>query len=289
MEHIKGIVNRHIFKNIAFILLGCVIIALGINLFIVHANLLSGGAAGIALIFQYIFGLSAGYTVLIINIPLLIISYFLINKRFAIFTAIGTLGFSVALILTAPLKDLIRLDDILLLCIYGGVLSGLGGGIVLSNHGSTGGVDILTALLKKKHDNFDIGTISFVMNLIIVSISIFFFGLTKALYTLVSMYISSMVVDKVIKGLDRQKLIMIITSKENEVSKIIIENVHRGVTFLYGEGAYTGERRNVLYCIVSLSQVPIMKQIVKSVDAKSFMSILDVSEVEGRGFKKYKF
>jgi len=266
--------NKYIIKDIVMVIIGSLIAALGINMFLIHANLLSGGLSGITLIIQYVTGFPAAYSLLILNIPLFFLSYKKVNKKFTFLSLIGTIALSVGLILTEPLKNTIQVNDILLLGLYGGVLNGIGVGIVFSNHGSTGGLDIVSALIKKKYGNFDIGTITFIVNFIIVSISACIFGLTSALYTLVSMYIASYLVDKVIKGFNRQKLILIITEKEEDV------------TFLYAKGAYTKKDKKVLYCVVSLSQLPKLKLIVKDIDEGAFISILDASEVEGRGFKK---
>ncbi|EKO1911034.1 YitT family protein [Clostridium botulinum] len=278
--------NKYIVKDIVMVIIGSLITALGINMFLIHANLLSGGLSGITLIIQYVTGFPAAYSLLILNIPLFFLSYKKVNKKFTFLSLIGTIALSVGLILTEPLKNTIQVNDILLLGLYGGVLNGIGVGIVFSNHGSTGGLDIVSALIKKKYGNFDIGTITFIVNFIIVSISACIFGLTSALYTLVSMYIASYLVDKVIKGFNRQKLILIITEKEEDVSKVLMSELNRGVTFLYAKGAYTKKDKKVLYCVVSLSQLPKLKLIVKDIDEGAFISILDASEVEGRGFKK---
>lgn len=273
-------------KDIILILIGSFTLSIAINIFIVNANLLSGGVSGIALIIQYLFNIPAGYTMLLLNIPLLIMSWKKLDSKFTIYTVIGTLSLSAFLILTGSLKDILKLNDVLLLCIYGGVLMGIGSGIVFSNHGSTGGLDIISVIVKKKYENFNIGTISFSVNIVIVSIGAIFFGLSTALYTLVSMYIGSYVMDKVIKGFGRKKLILIITCKEEKVSNEIMNNLGRGVTFLYGEGAYTKVQKKILYCIVSLSQLPQLKQLVREIDEDAFISIMDASDVEGKGFPK---
>lgn len=286
---IETYLNKQNIENVIFIILGTFISSIGINMFIVHANLLSGGVSGVSLIIQYISGFPAGYTVLLLNIPLLVLSYKKLNLKFTAFTVIGTLAISLFLIFTHSMKDFLYIKDPLLLCLYGGVLNGAGMGIVFSNHGSTGGLDIVSVILKKKYNNFDIGNISFAVNFIIVSIGAIFFGLTSALYTLVSMYITSYVVDKTIKGFNRQKLILIITEKEEDVSGAIMKSLKRGVTFLYGEGAYTKNERRVLYCVVSLSQLPQLKLIVREADENAFISILDVAEVQGKGFRKELF
>lgn len=281
--------SKQSIKDYVMIILGSFIASIGINMFIVHANLLSGGVSGIALIIQYLFKFPAGYTVLLLNIPLFILSYKKNSARFTILTLIGTISLSIFLVITNSFRNILALNDPLLLCIYGGVLNGIGIGLVFSNHGSTGGLDIISVLLKKKYENFEIGNISFAVNFIIVSIGAIWFGLSSALYTLVSMYITSFMIDKVIKGFNRQKMILIITKKEDEVSKAVMKDLGRGVTLLKGEGAYTGKEKEVLYCIVSLSQLPQLKLIVKTIDVNSFISILDVSEVQGKGFSNNLF
>lgn len=274
------------FKNIFFIIIGTIFIALGINMFIVHANILSGGLSGIALIIQYVTKIPAGYTVLILNIPLFLISFKRINKRFTVYSFIGTIFLSFFLVITSGTKDLLSINDPLVLCIYGGVLTGAGLGIVFSNYGSTGGLDIVTILIKQKYQNFQIGTISFAVSAIIVLVGAIIFGLSSALYTLICMYLTSTVMDKIIKGFNKQKLILVISDKEDEVCKNLMDNIERGITFLYGEGAYTKKNKKILYCVVTLQQLPLLKQIVRGTDSEAFISILDVAEVEGKGFKK---
>lgn len=141
-------------------------------------------------------------------------------------------------------------------------------------------------LIKKKYSYLNIGNISFGINLIIVSIGAFIFGLPNALYTLIAMYTSSLVLDNVVKGLNQSKTVFIITEKEEEVSNLILTKLHRGVTYIYGEGAYTKETKKILYCIIPLSQLPELKNIVTSLDDKAFISISDTSEIQGKGFKR---
>lgn len=274
-------------KNTFFIILGSLISAIGINTFIVNANLLGGGVSGLALILEYTMNIPTGYSVFIINLPLLYLSYKKMDIRFTVNTIIGSMSLSIMLILTRPLQQAVVLDDILLLCIYGGILNGIGVGLSFSNQGSTGGLDIVSSVIKKNHENFDIGKISFSFNVLIVIAGFFIFDIKIALYTLVSMYLTATMIDKVVKGFDKkEKLIFIITEKEDEVSKWIMDALGRGVTFLNGEGAYTAKSKRVLYCVVSLSQLAQLKQMVKEIDNSAFISILDVSEVQGKGFKK---
>ncbi|SHJ48173.1 Uncharacterized membrane-anchored protein YitT, contains DUF161 and DUF2179 domains [Clostridium amylolyticum] len=270
--------------DVVIIFIGCLIASLGVNVFLVHAKLLSGGATGLALIIQYLTRFKAGYTVFIINIPLFILSYFKLNKSFTYYSAIGMLSLSLSLIITEPLTSSMYLNDTLLYCIYGGVLCGIGYGLVFSRNGSTGGTDIITMLIRKKYTG-DIGKVGFILNCIIITVGAAFFGLPKALYTLISIYIQGLVLDKVVKGLYKKQLLLIITEKEEEVMDYIIVSLHRGVTTLPAEGGYTQTQRKMLYCIVTLSQMVELRQTILQIDPKAFISIIDVSEVNGRGFK----
>lgn len=271
--------------DLLFIILGSFLGSIGVNMFLIHAQLLSGGVTGIALIFQYLFKIQAGYMILLLNIPLFILSIKKLNKKFTIYSLVGTLSFSLSLILTHPISNILNINDKLLYCLYGGVINGIGFGLVFVHNGSTGGFDIVSMLIKRKYSNFNIGKISFGINLIIVTISAFIFGLPNALYTLIAMYTTSLVLDNVVKGLNQSKSIFIITQKEELVSELIMTKLNRGVTYLYGEGAFTKEQRKILYCIVPLNQLPELKSIVTSADKKAFITISDTSEVQGKGFK----
>ena len=276
------------FKNniidILFIFLGCIIASLGINLFLSHAQLLSGGATGIALILQYTTGLPSGLMILILNLPLLLISYKKLDKSFTLYTTIGMLCLSTSLMITKPLSNIVIIDDFLLLCIYGGALSGIGLGTVFLRNGSTGGTDIITMLIRKKYSNFNIGSLGFSLNLIIVTIGAIIFGLPQALYTLISLFIQSIVLDRVLKGFSSKKLLLILTKQEKEVIDYIINDLHRGVTSLVAEGEYTHDHKKMLYCIVTTRQMITLKNAILEIDPQSFITIVDISEVRGKGF-----
>ena len=282
----KFTINKHMILDIFFIFVGCVIASLGVNLFLVNAQLLSGGATGIALILQYLAEVPSGITVFIINIPLFFVSYKMLNKRFTLYSAVGMISLSISLIITKPLSNLVKVDDILLYCIYGGVLCGLGYGLVFSRNGSTGGTDIITMVLRKKYSNFEIGKLSFGINCIIVFIGALIFGLPKALYTLISMFVQGTIVDKVINGFNSKKLLLILTEKEQEIIEYVIKDMNRGVTSLIAEGEYTHELKKMLYIAVTSSQIVHLKSKILRIDPKAFITIIDVSEVNGKGFHK---
>ena len=271
--------------DVIFIFLGCTIASLGVNLFLSHAKLLSGGATGLALILEYTIGLPAGIVVFLLNIPLLIISYKKLDKSFTIYTTLGMLSLSISLMLTKPLTNLIPLEnDLLIFCIYGGVLCGIGYGLVFLRNGSTGGTDIITMLIRKKFSNFNIGALGFSLNIIIIILGAIIFGIPQALYTLISLFIQSTVLDRMLKGFSSKKLLLILTEKEEEVIEYVIKDLHRGVTSLVAEGEYTHDRKKMLYCIVTSRQMILLKNIVHQIDPMAFITIIDISEVRGKGF-----
>ena len=276
--------SKNFYVDILVIIIGSFISSLGVNLFLSNAKLLSGGVTGIALILQYLWEVPSGITVFLLNIPLFFVSYKYLNKRFTIYTAIGMLSFSTALMMTKHLFILVQVDVLLFYCIYGGVLSGIGFGLIFYRNGSTGGTDIITMVIRKKYSNFDIGQVGFAFNLIIVTVSIFIFGLPRALYTLISMFITSTILDKVLNGFTSKKLLLILTEKEDDIINYVIKDMNRGITALMAEGGYTRDKKRLLYVAVTTSQMISLKTKILRVDPKAFITIIDVSEVKGKGF-----
>ena len=272
--------------DVLIIFLGCIIASLGVNIFLSHAQLLSGGATGVGLLVEYTTNIPAGITVFLINMPLLAISFKKLSRSFTIYTTIGMLSLSISLMITKPLASLINIDglDLLLYCIYGGVLCGVGYGLVFLRNGSTGGTDIVTMLIRKKYSNFNIGSLGFLLNLIIIIVGAFIFGLPQALYTLISLFIQSFVLDQMLKGFSSKKLLLILTKKEHEVINYVIKDLHRGITSLFAEGEYTHDKKKMLYCIVTSRQMIELKNAVHQIDPSAFITIVDISEVRGKGF-----
>lgn len=270
--------------DIIFIFIGCLIASLGVNLFLTHAQLLSGGATGIALIIEYLTGFQAGYTVFIINIPLFFLSYKKLSKKFTIYSAIGMLSLSISLIITKKLSSLIIINDILLYCIYGGIFCGVGYAIVFLRNGSTGGMDIITMLIRKKYSNFNIGSLGLCLNSVIVIIGAIFLGVPKALYTLISILIQGIVLNKLIGGFSSKKLMLILTNKEDEVIEYILKDLNRGVTTLSATGVFSHTNKKMIYCVVNDRQMIYLKSKILKIDPTTFISVLDVSEVRGKGF-----
>lgn len=276
--------TKEIVTRIFYIILGSLLNAIAINAFIIPHKLLSGGVAGIGIIIQYLSNIPVGYIILILNVPIFIIGLKKIDRDFVVFSLIGMISLSFFLVITIGISKRFMVNDILLSSIYGGVISGLGSGIVFRSRASQGGTDIIAVVLKKIY-GINISTLSLILNAIVVVVGAFINKIDVVLYTLISMYINSIVINRVIEGFDRKKLLLIVTENEKDVSDAIMKELGRGVTYFYGEGAYTGENKRIIYCIVTLGQLVRTKKIIEDIDSGAFISIIDASEVKGRGFK----
>ena len=267
------------------ILAGCLIAASSINLFVVPSSLLTGGVTGIAIIFYFLTGLPIGAQTLAYNVPLLIASYKLLGKKYTIDVVIGTLMFSFALDATKFLNGMLPLDELMLASIYGGIFNGIGYGIVFRMNGSTGGFDIIGAIFKKYY-SMEIGSVIFGFNCFIVAIAGVLFNVSSAMFTLICMYVTSQMTNKIIDGFNQRKAILIVSDHAKDIADGIIADIGRGVTFLNGEGAYTGDPKKIVMVVVSMTQIAKIKIIVNTVDKNAFMLILAASEVQGRGFTR---
>jgi len=263
--------------------LGGFISSIGLNTFLVPHHLLSGGISGIAMILYFLFNWPIGLLITILNLPLLYAAYRLMSKEFLIVTLYGLLMYTITIDATSFLASWNVVDDTMLAAIYGGVLSGIGSGLIFRVNGSTGGLDIVAAIMKK-YLSLNMGGVNFAINCVIMSISAILFGIKPAMFTLISMFISAALTDRVIEGFNRKKTIYIISERCEEIAAGIINEVGRGVTFLEGEGAYTRKARRVVFVVVTLTQIAKIKTIVQKADPQAFMIIQDAAEVSGRGF-----
>jgi uncharacterized membrane-anchored protein YitT (DUF2179 family) len=273
------------YQDILGILLGAFIISIAIQLVLVPVHLLTGGVSGIAIILNFLTGADIWLCYVALNIPIFIGGYKFVSKRFAFYSLIGMLGLTFFLAVGKHWQIDLGLDDLLLAGILGGVINGLGVGITLRSKGSTGGLDIVAVIISK-YRGYKLGNIVFYVNLGILAIYLLTANLELTLFTAISFFISSTVVNKVQLGANVSISALIISSQCNDIAAEIMENVHRGCTYLPGRGAYTGESRDIIMVIVSKTQLPRLKEIVFQIDPNAFITISEATEVLGRGFKK---
>lgn len=273
---------EHRLLRYAGITLGCLIASCSINLFLVPSHLLTGGATGIAIIVYYLAQLPIGLQTFAYNLPLLAAAWKTLGRGYTVDVVIGTAIFSFCLDCTRFLNAYAPVNDIMLAAIFGGVFNGIGYGLVFRMNGSTGGFDIIGAIVKKYY-SLNMGGVIFGFNCVIMLVAGFLFGVAPAMFTLICMYMNAMVTDKVIAGFNSRKAVLIVSNRSEHIAEAIME-VGRGVTFLHGQGAFTRRERNVVFVVVTLTQVAKIKMIANAIDSDAFMIIMSANEVMGRGF-----
>lgn len=297
MPKLKNVLN--IMKNYLFITVGAVITALAINIFLVPYKIAPGGLSGLATVIFYLSNgkLPVGAVMLAINIPLFLLGFKFIGKKFFVRTVYGTIILSVIIDLTeAYTTDFARrllidggstvnTPDILLYSIIGGFLSGVGLGVVLKSDATTGGTELAAKLLNRPLKNMTIGQILWWIDGLIILFAIIAFGsILIGLYSFVSLFITTKVIDTMVEGVDYSRAVFIISDHQQEISKRLLVELDRGVTELKGRGSYSGNDKNVLLCVVARTQVQQLKEIVQDIDKNAFVILADVREVVGEGF-----
>ena len=272
-----------------FIILGALIQALALRLFLVPSDLVSGGISGVAQLLNHYSGFPIGLTVLLGNIPLFILGWqYLGGPRFALRTILSILAFSIFTdLLVFFLPNEAITEDLVLNTLYGGLLLGLGLGIVYRGRGTSGGTDILGRILNR-HTGITISQAYLITDSLVVLGAGFVFGWTKALYGLVLIYVSGLAAEIALQGTNIIRTAIIVTVKTEEVTKAIMHDLERGVTILSGSGGYTGEPKAVIYTTVSRMEINRLKILVHDIDPKAFMVIGQAQEALGEGFKPLK-
>jgi uncharacterized membrane-anchored protein YitT (DUF2179 family) len=273
-------------QDYAFILLGSLVQAISMRLFLIPAQLVSGGISGAAQIINFYTHWPIGLMVFIGNAPLFILGWrFLGGRRFALRTAAAIILFSFFtdfLTLFIPAKGITQ--DLVLNSLYGGITLGIGLGLVYRGRGTSGGSDILARILNNRL-SIPLSQSYMITDTLVVLAGGFAFNWERALYGLIVIYVSGLVAEMVSEGSSIFRTAMIITSQPDEVSRRVLKEMVRGLTILPGTGAYTGAPRPVLYCVITRPEVNQLKELVREVDPQAFMVIGIAHEALGEGFK----
>lgn len=270
-------------KRFIFITIGAILMAIALELFLVPNKLLDGGIVGISIMISHFLKLPIGLFIFILNIPFFYLGYKQIGKTFAFSTlyGIGILSIGTALLHPVPAFA----DEKFLVTIFGGVILGLGVGIVIRYGGSLDGTEILAILINNKTP-FSVGEIVMVINFFIYTAAGFVFTWESAMYSVIAYFIAAKTIDIVQQGLDESKSVWIISDQYVEIGDAINDRLGRGVTYLKGEGAYTGDDKKVIFCVITRLEEFKLKDIVNHYDDSAFVAIGNVSEVKGGRFKK---
>ena len=269
------------FKEYIIVALACMVMAFNTSYFFIGNKLAQGGVSDLSLIIHYLSNIDMSYLYFALNIPLIILAYIFLGKNFLLKTLFATFVLSVFLKIFASFSE--PLEDILLAAIFGGAINGIAIGIVFYAGGSTGGIDIIAKIINK-YTGIPISRILLTTDFIVLSMVAVIFGKVIFMYTLISLVISSKMIDIIQVGIYSAKGVTIITTKEDEIRKRIMEDTGRGITLIDARGGYTQKEVGMLYCVVGQYQLIKVKTIVKEVDPSAFMIVADVHEVIGNGF-----
>lgn len=253
--------------------------------FLLPNHLSTGGFSGIATIIYYLWEIPMGTTTILLNLPLFIIAYLKIGRKFLIKSIIGTILMSLFLNILENLAPLTQ--DKLLACIYGGIIMGLGTALILKGASSTGGSDLITSIVKKYKP--EIRSSNFIMifdTIIVISNVIFFKTIEIGLYSAIAIYLMGKIIDIFFEGINFAKMMYIVSDKYGDISELIKTEIGRGMTGIYGKGMYTKDEKTILLCVASRNEVIAIRKIVEQIDPSAFIVIANAREVFGKGFKE---
>jgi uncharacterized membrane-anchored protein YitT (DUF2179 family) len=269
-----------------FLLIGAFVEAVGLEMFLIPNNMVDGGTIGISIMVSYLTGLNLGLLILCINAFFVFMALQHLGKAFVVRTIYATamLGISVDFVhnhLHAATNDL------LLTTVFGGICLGVGVGLILRNSAATDGTEILSIRISRK-TGFSVGEIIMFFNIFIYTAAAFLYGVERAMYSVLAYFIASRVIDMVVAGFNESKSLNIISDKARDIGDALMKNFGMGITYVKGSGGYSGKAKEVIFCVVSRIELAEVKQTIKSIDDKAFISIENVFEVEGTRISKEK-
>ena len=278
---IKNIYKKDRLSRYFDFFVGVLCVAFAFNLFILP-NKIVYGMSGVGVIFNSIFGIDPSTVILIGSLILLCMSYFLLGKEKTMNSILGSLAVPFMIKVTQFIPQYIKIDtqDPLLLTLFGATITGFGLGLVFKAGYTTGGTDILNQIVSK-YFHMSLGSAMYCTDGLIVASSFFFFGASKLLYSIISLYIISIMTDKVILGISSSKAFYIITDHETAVKKFIMEHLSHGVTVLDGRGGFTGNHQKVIMCIIPTKEYFVAKEGIRAIDNNAFFLVTDAYEVSG--------
>lgn len=281
--------DRRIFKSFttfSFYALGCFLYSAGVAVFITPNEISPGGFTGIATVISYLWNLPSGAVLFVLNVPVLIIGFLKFGKELIAKTALVTVMLSVILSLTEGFMPPLKTDKILA-GVFGGILMGLGMSLVLLRGATTGGVDIIAKLVNSSFRHITVGRLILFMDAAVIALAALVYkNAESALYSIVSLYASSKMLDAMLYGADRGKTVYIITDRALDIGKAVGERMKRGATIIKSVGAYTGKEKNMLMCVLRIQEVASLYSIAEEFDPAAFIFVCDAGEIIGEGFKK---
>ncbi|CAM3329867.1 YitT family protein [Paenibacillus lupini] len=281
-QHLK-LPKLELLRRVLFITLGAALVSVGLEIFLVPNHIIDGGIVGISIMVSHLTGLPLGLFLFLLNLPFLVLGYKQIGKTFALSTLYGVSVMSLGTFLLHPVPPLT--EEYFLASIFGGVILGIGVGIVIRFGGSLDGTEIIAILFNKRLP-FSVGEIVMFFNLFILGSAGFVFGWDRAMYSLVAYYIAYKMIDITMEGFEESKAVWIISEEAKEIGSAIMDRLGRGVTYLHGEGGFSGGQKRVIFCVITRLEEAKMKSIVNDLDPAAFLAVGNIHDVKGGRFKK---
>lgn len=277
-------INKQFFINCIMIFLGASIFSFGLVNFNMANKLAEGGMTGIALIIYNLFSINPALTTLVLNVPLILIGLKLLGLEPLILTLVGSLSLSLNLWLWQKVPLAISVDnDILIAALLAGICGGFGSGIVYKYGGTTGGTDIIARIIERRF-GMTIGRSLFALDVVVLLLSLTYLSLKEMMYTLITVFVFSRVVDFVQDASYGAKGVFIVSDHDREIGERIMSELDRGVTYINSEGGFSKESRQMVYCVASISEMSRIKEISYEIDPRAFMTFFNINEVTGEGF-----
>lgn len=271
-------------KKTFFWLLGAFIVAVALEMFLLPNKIIDGGVIGISMMVSYITKWNLGLLIFCINIPFMLIAFKALGKKFILNTFVATALLSLATNLTGNLQPVT--SDLLLATVFGGILLGLGVGLILRNNASLDGTEMLSIVLSKKLKIISVGELLMGMNFFIYTAAGFLLGWERAMYSILTYFVASKVIDTVLEGLDKAKSVRIVSEFWEEIGDSIMKELDVSVTYMKTKGGYSKQEKILTFCVVNKFDIPKLKEVVHNVDPRAFLVTEDVHEVEGVRIKK---
>jgi uncharacterized membrane-anchored protein YitT (DUF2179 family) len=269
--------------RMVFLILGSSLVSVALEIFLVNNNIIDGGITGISIMLSHELQLPLGIFLTILNLPFLFLGYKQIGKTFALSTLFAVILMSVGTTLLVPVQPLTI--DPLLAAVFGGIILGIGVGLVIRAGGSLDGTEIVAILISKKSP-FSVGESIMFINVFILASAGFVFGWDHAMYSLIAYYIAIKMIDITLEGIDQSKSVWIISDKYEEIGLALTHRLGRGVTYLHGEGAFSGDDKKVIFIVITRMEEAKLKNIVDDWDTGAFVAIGNIHDVKGGRFKK---
>jgi uncharacterized membrane-anchored protein YitT (DUF2179 family) len=279
----KGITKKSLIQRAIFLTMGAILVSVSLEIFLIPNQIIDGGVVGISIILSYLFDIPIGILLIALNLPFLYMGYKQIGRTFTLSTFFAVILLAIGTTVLHQVDPFT--ENLLLAAVFGGIILGVGVGMVIRFGGSLDGTEIVAIVFNKRF-SLSVGEVVMFLNLFILGSAGFVFGWDQAMYSLISYFIAFKMIDVTIEGFDESKSVWIISDLHKEIGETIMDRLGRGVTYLHGEGGFSGGDKKVIFCVVTRLEEAKLKVIVEEIDVQAFMAIGHIHDVRGGRFKK---